>query len=61
MDINIFVRKCNDQNINCVINNNEGDLLASLKTNILKKAAIYEQDFKDKNKKEYKGQMRGLQ
>ena len=61
LDINIFVRKCNDQNINCVINNNEGDLLASLKTNILKKAAIYEQDFKDKNKKEYKGQMRGLQ
>tara|TARA_B100001939_G_scaffold319278_1_gene307312 strand:- start:24 stop:584 length:561 start_codon:yes stop_codon:yes gene_type:complete len=61
LDINVFVKNCSDQNINCVVSNNQGEILVSLKNNILRKAAIYEQEFKSKNKREYKGQQRGLQ
>ena len=54
LDINIFVKKCDEKN-NCITSNDDSELLASLKTSILKKAAIYEKSFKDKNFKEYKG------
>ncbi len=56
LDINIFLKKC-DVNGNCVVTNDDGDLIASLETNILRKAAIYEKtDFeKNKKKRKYKG------
>ena len=54
LDINVFIKKC-DKNNKCITSNNDGDLLASLKTNILKKAAINEKTYKEKNKKDYKG------
>ena len=54
LDINIFVKKCDEKN-QCITSNDEGDLLASLKKNILKKAAVYDKLYKDKNFKEYKG------
>ena len=56
LDINIFIKKCDKEN-NCVTTNDDGDLLASLETSILRKAAVYEQaDFeKNKGKRKYKG------
>ena len=56
LNVNIFVKKCDTKN-NCVTTSDDGDLLASLVTNILKKAAAYEQaDFeKNKRKRRYKG------
>ncbi len=58
LEISIFVKKCSTPNANCVITNDEGELLASLKTNILKKAALYEKDYKEKNKKPYRGKLK---
>jgi len=52
LDIKIFTKNC-ASSIDCNITENEGSLLAELKKSILKKAAIYEKDFKNKNKKEY--------
>ena len=56
LNVNIFVKKCDTKN-NCVTTSDDGDLLASLVTNILKKAAAYERaDFeKNKRKRRYKG------
>tara|TARA_Y100000817_G_scaffold310080_1_gene300155 strand:- start:158 stop:718 length:561 start_codon:yes stop_codon:yes gene_type:complete len=55
LDINIFVRKCDQQN-NCVVVDDDSNLLASLETNILKKAAEYEKERRaNKPKKEYRG------
>tara|TARA_B100000700_G_scaffold331712_1_gene467407 strand:+ start:2753 stop:3349 length:597 start_codon:yes stop_codon:yes gene_type:complete len=56
LDINVFVKKC-DPNNNCITSNDDGDLLTSLETSILKKAALYEKaDFaKNKKKRRYKG------
>ncbi len=54
LDINIFIKKCDERN-KCITSNDEGELLFSLKENILKKAAVYEKISKDKNFKEYKG------
>ena len=54
--LNIKINFCsrNEKN-NCITSNDDSELLASLKTSILKKAAIYEKSLKDKNFKEYKG------
>ena len=54
LDINIFIKKCDERN-KCITSNDEGELLFSLKENIIKKAAVYEKISKDKNFKEYKG------
>ncbi len=52
LDINIFLKECSDNLINCTINKNNNDLVAELKLNILKKASRYEREIIDKNKKE---------
>ena len=54
LDINIFIKKCDERN-KCVTSTDQGDLLASLKKNILKKAIVYEKTYKQKNFKPYKG------
>ena len=52
LDIKIFTKNCGT-NIDCKINENKGDLVFEIKKSILKKAAIYEKQNKDKNKKTY--------
>ena len=52
LSIKVFTKQCG-ANIDCQISENEGSLPSQLKKNILKKAAIYEKQNKDKNFKEY--------
>lgn len=52
LSIKVFTKQCGT-NIDCQISENEGSLPTELKKNILKKAAIYEKQNKDKNFKEY--------
>ena len=52
--IKIFYKKC-DKNLNCTVSEQSGQLEKELKKEILKKAAIYEKQNKDKNFKPYQG------
>jgi len=51
LDIKVFSKKC-DINLNCVTIENKGKLSQELMTNILRKAARYEKESIEKNKKE---------
>ena len=50
LDIKVFLKSC-DNNLNCTVNENEGKLSTELTQSILKKAAKYEKEGIDKNKK----------
>ena len=50
INVKIFLKTC-DQNMKCVVNENEGKLLIELKENILRKAAKYKKEGIEKNKK----------
>ena len=52
LDINVFLKKCSQNMTNCSISKNNNDLVADLNLNILKKAAKYQNDIIEKNKKE---------
>ena len=52
LDINIFLKKCSENLINCSIGKNNTDLVADLNLNILKKATKYEKEIIEKYKKE---------
>tara|TARA_Y100000996_G_C22407509_1_gene595785 strand:- start:89 stop:640 length:552 start_codon:yes stop_codon:yes gene_type:complete len=52
VDIKIFYKKC-DANMKCIISEQDGNLKKELKKEILKKAAIYKKQNKDKNFKPY--------
>ena len=52
LSVKVFTKKC-ATTADCQISENEGSLRSELKKNILKKAAIYEKQNKDKNFKEY--------
>ena len=52
LDIKVFNRKC-ELDLNCVITKKSGNLVSELKNKILKTAAIYEKQNKDKNFKPY--------
>ena len=52
LDIKIFYRKC-DSNFNCTVSERKGNLTKELMRKILKQAAIYEKQTKDKNFKPY--------
>ncbi len=54
VDLKIFYKICKTQN-NCSVNERTNDLAKELKKEILKKAAIYQEQNKDKNFKPYKG------
>ena len=51
LDINIFLKQC-DANNKCIINKNDGKLVAELTKNILSKAARIQKGKIEKNKKE---------
>ena len=57
LEIKVFTKKCGVQS-NCAIIENDGQIVKDLKRNILKKAALYEKEFKAKNKKKYLGKIR---
>ena len=50
LDINIFVKECSNSLANCQVKQSDGNLKMELASNILKKAAIYEKDFKEQYK-----------
>ena len=52
LSIKVFTKKCGTS-MDCKVFENEGSLSSELKKNILKKAALYEKQNKDKNFKEY--------
>ena len=52
IDIKIFYKKCTNQ-MDCFVTNNNSNLATELKKEILKKAAIYKKQSKDKNFKPY--------
>ena len=52
LNVKIFIKKCADI-VNCKIIENEGNLGKELKKQILRKAAIYKKQSKDKNFKPY--------
>ena len=54
LDIKVFYKKCS-LNENCNISEKPGKLVSELNKKILKKAAIYEKKYKDKNFKPYEG------
>ena len=51
LDINIFVKECNNNLANCQVNQSDGDLRMELASSILKKAALYEKNFAEQYKK----------
>ena len=61
LDIKIFTRKCLENLMNCKIIETDKILMNELKKEILKKAAIYAQEKKDKNFKPYKNQYLGIE
>ena len=54
LDLKVFYKRCDNIN-NCITKQQNGKLVAELKKEILKKAAIYQKQTKDKNFKPYKG------
>ena len=56
LSIKIFYKKC-DANLKCTVNEKLGELNKELKKEILKTAAIYEKQKKDRGFKQYKGSM----
>ncbi len=52
LDINVFIKKCSENLINCSITKNNTDLVADLNLNILKKATKYKKEIVEKYKKE---------
>ena len=53
LDIKLFIKQCSVSINNCKITENTGSIVKELSKSILRKAAIYEKQFKNKNKKEY--------
>ena len=61
LDIKIFTRKCLENLMNCKIIETDKILMNELKKEILKKAARYAEQKKDKNFKPYKNEMFGIE
>ena len=51
LDIKVFTKTCVDSLVNCKIINTEGSIVKELKKKILKTAAVYKEENKNKNKK----------
>ena len=50
LKIKVFNRKCSDNLLNCKITETEGVLVTELKKEILKRAALYKKQDKEKKK-----------
>ena len=53
LDIKLFIKQCSASNNNCEITENTGSIVKELNKSILKKAAIYQKELKNKKKREY--------
>tara|TARA_B100000963_G_scaffold360093_1_gene389714 strand:- start:1394 stop:1966 length:573 start_codon:yes stop_codon:yes gene_type:complete len=61
LDIKIFSRKCSENLLSCKIVETDKILINEIKKEILKKAALYAKEKKDKNFKPYKNQYLGIE
>ena len=61
LDIKVFSRKCNNNLLNCKIQQTNKVLITELKKQILKQAAIYKKAKQDKNFKPYKNKGLGIE
>ena len=52
LDIKVFTKNC-ESTIDCKVSENKGTLVTELTRSILKKATIYEKEYRSKNKKKY--------
>jgi len=52
LDINVYLKKCSDNSLNCSISKNNNNLVADLNLSILKRATKYQKEIIDRNKKE---------
>ncbi len=52
LDVKVFTKNC-ESTIDCKVLENKGTLVTELTRSILKKAAIYEKEYRSKNKKKY--------
>ena len=52
LDVKVFTKN-SETSIDCKVSENKGTLVKQLKKSILKKAAIYEKEYRKKNKKKY--------
>ena len=52
LDVKVFTKNC-ETSIDCKVSENKGTLVTEIKKSILKKAAIYEKEYRKKNKKKY--------
>ena len=52
IDVTVFLKQCSGNQVNCSINQNNNTLVTEIKSNILKRAARYQKDIIEKNKKE---------
>ena len=52
LDVKVFTKNC-ESTIDCKVSQNKGTLVTELRRSILKKAAIYEKEYRAKNKKKY--------
>ena len=57
LEIKVFSKTCGTQS-DCSITESNGQIVRDLKKSILKKAAIYEKEFINKNKKKYLGKIK---
>ena len=57
LEIKVFSKKCGTQT-DCLITENDGQIVRDLKKSILKKAVIFEKELTKKNKKKYLGKIR---
>ena len=52
LDIKVFTKNC-ETTTNCKVSEDKGTLVTELTRSILKKAAVYEKEYRTKNKKKY--------
>ncbi len=52
IDVSVFLKQCSGNQTNCSISQNNNTLVTEIKSNILKRAARYQKDTIEKNKKE---------
>ena len=61
IDVKVHNKICSKNLLNCEIIQTDGVLVSEIKKKILKQAAIYKKDKKDKNSKPYKNQGLGIE
>ena len=61
IDVKVHNKICSKELLNCKIIQTDGELVSEIKKKILRQAALYEKENKDKNSKPYKNQGLGIE